>query len=70
MINTETARGQNPFRKEKINQSEIMNARNIPTKGAIIIKEAVFKILGSLAMLRALNPPWAMAAPDNPPINV
>ena len=45
----------------------MINAMIIPTTGARKIKLAVFKIT---ALLMVLNPPWAIAAPANPPINV
>src|SRR6478672_1566441 len=66
-IATETIRGKKSLRKERRNQSEMINAISIPTSGAITIKTAVLMI-GSL--LIAPQPPYATAAPAKPPIKV
>src|SRR3982750_3724287 len=63
-------RGKISLRKERRNQSEIINASTIPTIGAMIMKLAVCRMLGLLLMLIAPNPPLAIAAPARPPINV
>ena len=63
--------GRFPFRKELRNHNEMISAIIIPTRGAIIIKLAVLRILGSEAMLIAPKPPaCAIAAPAKPPMSV
>ena len=55
------------FLNEFRNQTEIKNAINIPINGANTMKLAV---LSTRLCSIAPNPPCAIAAPANPPINV
>src|SRR6187431_120922 len=59
--------GRGPFRKKLRNHKEMIRAIIIPMMGARKIKLAVFNII---ALLMVLNPPWAIAAPANPPMRV
>src|ERR1700694_5824385 len=66
----ETMRGSRSLRKDSRNQRDMTKARIMLTMGAMMMKLAVWRMLGLLLMLMAPKPPWAMAAPARPPISV